>query len=286
MADIRVWLAKRFARDAGASQTALRAVNRMGGAVAYGMLERFFAESCPACDLASRGGFCGVCAAELTRVVDACPRCGLARPVAQCPRTQIAWEVDALVAPFSYEPPLDNYVQALKYRGARAMGRALALLLHAELETVRREIDALVAVPLHRTRLQERGYNQAQEIARVLARALEVPALEHGIERQVATPAQAGQGAKERRSGVARAFRIRRALAGRRIAIVDDVVTTGATVNALAAELKAAGATRCVVLAVARTPARAGMPEVEQRRERLPGAVAGSSCREQSPKPA
>jgi ComF family protein len=247
----------------------------MGGAVVYGILEEFFTESCPACDLASGGGFCGVCAAELTRVVDACPRCGLARPVAQCPRTQIAWEVDALVAPFSYGPPLDHYVQALKYRGGRAMGRALALLLRAELTAVRPEIDALVAVPLHRTRLHERGYNQAQEIARVLARALEVPALEYGIERRVATPAQAGQGAKERRSSVAHAFRIRRALAGRRIAIVDDVVTTGATVNALAAELKAAGAARCVVLAVARTPARAGMPEGRATQ----CAVAGSGCR-------
>jgi predicted amidophosphoribosyltransferase len=60
---------------------------------------------------------------------------------------------------------------------------------------------------------------------------------------------------------VAGAFRVRRELVGRRIAIVDDVVTTGATVNALAAELKAAGAARCIVLAVARTPARAWMPE-------------------------
>ncbi|HEY3518685.1 MAG TPA: ComF family protein [Gammaproteobacteria bacterium] len=220
----------------------------------YGILERLVVESCPACGLASEGGFCDVCAAELTRVANACPRCGLARPVAHCPRTQVAWEVDALVAPFSYGTPLDHYVRALKYRGARAMGRALALLLNPQLEAVRGEIDALVAVPLHRTRLYERGYNQAQEIARVLAQALRVPALEYGIERQVATPAQAGQGAKERRSSVARAFRIRRALAGRRIAIVDDVVTTGATVNALAAELKAAGAARCVVLAVARTP--------------------------------
>ena len=236
----------------------------------YGVLERLLVESCPACGLASRGGFCGVCAAELTRVANACPRCGLGRPVAHCPRTQIAWDVDAIVAPFSYGPPLDHYVQALKYRRARAMGRALALLLVPELAHIRGEIDALVAVPLHRTRLHERGYNQAQEIARVLACALQVPAMMRGIERQVATPAQAGQGAKTRRSSVARAFRIQRALAGQRIAIVDDVVTTGATVNALAAELKAAGAARCVVLAVARTPARAWMPEVEQRREQLP----------------
>ena len=219
----------------------------------YGILGRLFAESCPACGLASGGGFCRVCAAELARVANACPRCGLARPVAHCPRTQIAWNVDAIVAPFSYGPPLDHYVQALKYRRARAMGRAFALLLIPELHVVRGEIDALIAVPLHRTRFHERGYNQAQEIARVLAGVLKVPTLARGVERSVGTPAQAGQGAMERRSSVAYAFRVRRELAGRRIAIVDDVVTTGATVNALAAELKAAGAARCVVLAVART---------------------------------
>jgi len=229
--------------------------------VVYGILGRLLAESCPACGLASGGGFCGVCAAELPRVANPCTRCGLARPVAHCPRTQQAWDVDAIVAPFSYGPPLDHYVQALKYHRARAMGRAFALLLVPELTRLRGELDALVAVPLHRARRHERGYNQAQEIARVLAHALKVPALLRGIERQVATPAQAGQGAMGRHSSVAGAFRVRRALVGRRVAIVDDVITTGATVNALAAELKAAGAARCVVVAVARTPEPAGEAE-------------------------
>jgi len=219
----------------------------------YGILRRLFSETCPACGLASEGGFCGVCAASLPRVTRACRRCDLTEPVTHCPRTEMAWDVDAVVAPFSYAPPLDHYVHALKYRGARAMGRAFALLLQPSLAQAGR-VDALVAVPLHRTRLRERGYNQAQEIARVLARALGVPTMMRGIARQVATPAQAGQGAMTRRQSVARAFRVARDLTGMRIAIVDDVVTTGATVNALAVELKAAGAARCVVLAVARTP--------------------------------
>jgi ComF family protein len=221
--------------------------------VVYGILERLFAETCPACGLASRGGFCGVCAASLPRVARPCRRCGLAEPVAHCPRQEMAWDVDAVVSPFSYGPPLDHYVHALKYRGARALGRAFALLLEPSLAQAG-GVDALVAVPLHRARLRERGYNQAQEIARVLARALEVPALMRGIERHVATPGQAGQGAAMRRRSVAHAFRVERDLTGSRIAIVDDVVTTGATVNALAAKLKAAGAARCVVLALARTP--------------------------------
>jgi ComF family protein len=219
----------------------------------YGIVRRMFAESCAGCGLASAGGFCRVCAAELPRVVEPCRRCGLAQPVAHCPRLQIAWDVDAVIAPFAYARPLDHHLQALKYRGARALGRAFALLLVDELPPLP-HVDALAAVPLHRTRLHERGYNQAQEIARVLARVVGVPALTRGIARRVATPAQAGQGAAERRRGVARAFRVARDLTGRCIAIVDDVVTTGATVNAFAAELKAAGATRCIVIAVARTP--------------------------------
>ena len=217
------------------------------------MLRRFFTECCPGCSLASGGGFCRVCAAELPRVMQACRRCGLAQPVAHCPRAQMAWAVDAVVAPFSYAPPLDHYLQALKYRRDRALGRAFALLLVPELAALG-PFDALAAVPLHRARLHERGYNQAHEIARALARSVGAPALTRGIARRVATPAQAGQGARERRRGVARAFRVARDLTGRCIAIVDDVVTTGATVNALAAELKAAGAARCVVIAVARTP--------------------------------
>lgn len=220
----------------------------------YGILGRLFVESCLGCAEPSAGGLCGVCAAELARVHDACRRCGLAQPVARCPRRDVSWEVDSVVAPFCYAPPLDHYLHALKYRGARHFGRALGLTLAPALAAARGGVDVLVAVPLHRARLLERGYNQAQEIAATLARVLELPALERGIARHTEAPAQTGRGAAQRRAAVARVFRVRRNLAGLRIGIVDDVVTTGATVNALAAELRAAGAARCVAFAVARTP--------------------------------
>ena len=215
---------------------------------------RLFTESCPSCGAASAAGFCGVCACAFARVANPCSRCGLARPVALCPRLGVAWDVDAVVAPLAYQPPLDHFVHALKYRGERWLGRAFALLAAPMLREACAEIDAFVAVPLHRARLNERGYNQAHEIARTLSGTFRVPVLVRGITRRVATPAQAGQGARERRLAVARAFEVARPLGGRRIAIVDDVVTTGATVNALAAALKAAGAARCISVAVARTP--------------------------------
>jgi ComF family protein len=151
-----------------------------------------------------------------------------------------------------YAPPLDGYVRALKYRGARNLGRALGLLLAAALYGG--DVDALVPVPLHPRRLRERGYNQSVEIARPVSRALRLPLLLSRIDRRSAQVPQAGRTAAERLRNVAAAFAVGRDVAGRRIAIVDDVITTGATVNALASALLAAGAASCVAWAVARTP--------------------------------
>jgi ComF family protein len=220
------------------------------------MLEPLFYEVCPGCTEASRAGLCPGCAAALPRVADACERCGLARPVASCPRRARLWHVERVIAPFVYSTPLDGYIHALKYRGARRLGRALALAVVDNVRAAARDVDALVPVPLHPRRLRERGFNQATEIARTLGRALERPVLLAGIRRRGAQVAQAGRGAAERLENVASAFLVERDLAGTRLAIVDDVVTTGATVNALAAALRGAGAARCEVWAVARTPER------------------------------
>jgi ComF family protein len=220
------------------------------------MLGRLFFEVCAGCAEASPAGLCGVCRAALRRVADACERCGLARPVASCPRRGRAWHVERVLAPFDYCAPLDGYVHALKYRGARRLGRTLALALVDELRDAARDVDALVPVPLHPRRLRERGFNQAAEIARTLGRALERPVLLAGIHRRGMQAAQAGRSAAERLENVATAFTVERELADARLAIVDDVVTTGATVNALAAALRGAGAARCDVWAVARTSER------------------------------
>jgi len=164
------------------------------------------------------------------------------------------WHVDTVVAPFAYAPPLDRHIQQLKYANARSLGRAFGLLLVPAVRDACTDVDAVVAVPLHPARLRERGYNQAIEIARPLRRALGVPMFLRGIERRHASPSQTSASAAQRRTSVASAFCIARNVAGLRIAIVDDVITTGATVNAVAAALRAAGATRCIAVAAARTP--------------------------------
>jgi ComF family protein len=216
------------------------------------VLGGLFIESCPGCAGDTDSGFCAPCRATLARVAAPCGKCGLALPVARCPRRSGTWRVEAVVAPFEYKAPLDGYLHALKYRGARNVGRALGLLL--ALAASAANIDALVPVPLHPRRLRERGYNQATEIARTLGYQFALPLLLRGIARRGGYVPQTGQAATARLRNVATAFVVGRNLAGLRIAIVDDVITTGATVNALAAELLAAGAARCEAWAVARTP--------------------------------
>jgi ComF family protein len=217
-------------------------------------------EHCPSCGCGTDAGFCAVCADLLPRVADPCPRCGLARPVASCPRARCDWLLDSVVAPLDYREPTAGFVHALKYRGARALGRTLGLVLAAAVRSSSPRVDAAVAVPLHPSRLLARGYNQALEIARTVAHEVGVPLLERGIRRPRAGVTQTAQTAAARLASAAHAFAVDRRIAGGRIAIVDDVLTTGATANALAATLLAAGAASCVAWVVARTPERTAQP--------------------------
>jgi ComF family protein len=222
------------------------------------VLDRLFVEVCPCCGGSSAAGLCRVCASRLVRVHDTCGVCGLERPVARCPKLTVGWRVAAVAAPLAYAPPLDQLIHSLKYRGARRLGRTLALLALGALRERARSIDALAPVPLHPRRLRDRGYNQATEIARMLGRELALPLLLRGVRRRADAGPQAGLAADERVRNVAAAFAVDRSLAGLRVAIVDDVITTGATVNALAAALLDAGASSCEAWAVARTPETLG----------------------------
>jgi ComF family protein len=173
--------------------------------------------------------------------------------VRHCPRRVAPWWLERIDAPYVYCEPVKTWILALKYRRARALGRGLGLLVAAAMTPSRATIDALVPVPLHPSRWRERGYNQALEIATPIGRRFGVPVLVRGIRRIRATPEQAALGAADRASNLAGAFRIDRALAGRRVCIVDDVITTGATANALACALLDAGAAGVMAVAVART---------------------------------
>lgn len=210
---------------------------------------------CPGCGDTGASGFCAECRAELPAVERVCRGCGLSRPVAACPRAAGGWCVDAVVAPFAYAEPLQGYLHALKFAGRRHLGPALGELLadHLRASDAGAAVDVLIAVPLHRRRLASRGYNQAIEIARPVAVALDKPLLRSRIGRRRATVPQTELGAKHRRLNPRGAFVVSRALSGLRVAIVDDVITTGATINVLALECLRAGAWSVQAWAIARS---------------------------------
>jgi ComF family protein len=158
------------------------------------------------------------------------------------------------IAPFEYRFPIDRLVQRFKFAGDLAVGRWLALRLAEHVETEPAP-DLVVAPPLTPSRLRERGFNQALEIAKVVAHRRRLRCAIGGLARIRETPPQHGLGRRARRRNLQGAFRCALPLAGLRLAIVDDVVTTGATVEALARALRAAGAVRVDVWAVACTPA-------------------------------
>jgi ComF family protein len=220
----------------------------------YGRLSRrLLPEQCPRCLGATTSGFCAPCRGDFVALADACDRCGLPHGGAVCPAGADRWCVERVLAPYAYREPLLGQLQAFKYAGRRGLGRALGLLLVEAARPLAPSIDALVPVPLHARRLRERGYNQADELAKTLARPLGACVLARGISRRIRTSPQTSLAPSARHANLAGAFAVTRDLEGLRLGIVDDVITTGATVNALAAALVAAGAARVIALAIART---------------------------------
>jgi len=157
---------------------------------------------------------------------------------------------DRVEAVFAYGFPVDGLVQACKYGGRLA----LAGLLGGQLaRAVTGGVDAIVPMPLAARRLAERGFNQALEIARPVARATRVPLLRNACRKVADTPPQAALPWDERARNVRRAFVCDADFRGMRVAVVDDVLTTGATLNKLARVLRKAGAVEVVGWVVART---------------------------------
>ena len=204
---------------------------------------------------AERELLCGACNADLPRLEQPlCPRCALPSAAGQLCGRCLAEppQFDATIAALEYAFPVDVLVQALKFRGELAVAGLLGRLLAERIrDTVR--VQYVLPVPLANGRLRERGYNQSLEIARFVARAAH-SALTPGLcERTAETPAQTGLPWSERARNVRGAFRATRALDGASVAVLDDVMTSGATLDEIAAELKRSGAVQVVNWVVART---------------------------------
>ncbi len=199
---------------------------------------------------------CRDCAAELPRNRTCCARCALplAVPAAlcgQCQRHPPPW--DAAWVPFRYAWPLDRLESRFKFAADLAAGRVLSALWRRELAADRPQL--IVPMPLHPARLRQRGYNQAMELARPLAQVLEVPVRHDALLRTRATKAQTELGAIARRRNVRGAFAAKPGvLWPEHVALLDDVMTTGATLAEAARVLRRAGVRRVDVWALARAP--------------------------------
>jgi ComF family protein len=226
----------------------------------------FFALLPPTCALCGAPGWrgrdlCVGCASDLPANRVCCPRC--ARPLdgplplgavcGACLRRPPPFERS--LAALRYENPVPYLVGAAKFRGRLACVRLLGqLLLDAVQVRGLLPPEVLVPVPLHPVRLAERGYNQALEIARVLGGGLDLPLDGRCCHRATATPPQAGLDEAARQRNIRGVFAAQTPFPWSRVAIVDDVVTTGSTVSELARVLRRAGAREIEVWAAARTP--------------------------------
>ena len=216
--------------------------------------------SCLLCQARAAAGkdLCAACDRSLPRVQAACPCCGAPGAVVgttalcgECQKHPPAY--DGTRAVFRYATPVDRLIQHLKYHGRLELSRVLGGYLAEHMPILDDPLpDVIVPVPLHVSRLRERGYNQALEMARNVAGQLRVPLDRHGTQRIRPTAPQTELPRDQRRKNMRDAFTASQAFAGQRIAIVDDVMTSGHTVNALAECLRRSGAREVRVWVVAR----------------------------------
>ena len=216
----------------------------------------------PRCAGCQRTGsvVCSFCLSQMLPLpTPVCPRCGLPTPQAalcqECRYTPPF--ITALRAACAYEEPLRACIRALKYDGNTRLAEPLGLLLAQAYRRYDISANAMLPVPLHQERLAQRGYNHAALLAQVCARHLHIPYYEHLLVRYRATLSQVGLSPGERRQNVQGAFACAPALArgalyGKTLVIIDDVCTSGATLEACAAPLIAAGARAVWGLALAR----------------------------------
>ncbi|MFT3849251.1 MAG: ComF family protein [Propionivibrio sp.] len=212
------------------------------------------AQDCLLCGATSeRDILCHACAAELPRLPqERCPRCALPTPNGEtCGRCLTdPPHYDATQSAFAYDFPLDKLVQSFKYGHRLALAGYLGQHLAVIAGGI--EADLIIPLPLHPARLRERGFNQALELARPVGRATRLPIDASSCQRTLRTPAQAELPWRERVKNIRGAFHCVSDLSGKRVLLIDDVMTTGASINECARTLKLHGAASVTALVVAR----------------------------------
>jgi len=219
-------------------------------------LSLLFPQWCIGCG--AEGSFiCHSCRLSLPRILpELCPRCGRPQPSGTlCPGC-VSWqaEIDGIRSPFRFDGVIRQAIHQLKYRNFRALATPLAELLDDYMRTSPMPGEVLVPVPLHKKRLRERGYNQSGLLAKELGKLIHLPVVDDYLFRERYTPPQAKtSNVDERRSNVVGVFTCRDdRFRDKKVLLIDDVSTSGATLDACAAALKAAGAVSVWGLVLAR----------------------------------
>lgn len=231
-------------------------------------LSTWLAGQCRICGLPAPGprrALCAGCVQQFAAPVPRCRRCAIGTPqgmtvCGHCLRTPPPFA--RAIAAVDYGWPWAALVQQFKFNGADELTGTLATLLAdavARADGAANDVDAVIAVPLSDGRLRERGYNQSRLIARRVARLLRRPFIDDFVLKLHDTPALSGLSREERARSLSQAFMVdptlRARWQGARLAVVDDVLTTGTTIGTLAGTLQAAGLGEVQAWVVARTPA-------------------------------
>jgi len=184
---------------------------------------------------------------------DVCPRCALPRTGRRCRRCPKGALIAATASFGPFEGTLREAVHVFKFEGDPGLGAPLGKLAARAARTLPADVDVVVPVPLHFSRLLGRGFNQSAVLARHVAGELGKPLVLDALSRARASAEQSGSSRTDRRANVRGAFVAKRArVAGKRVLLVDDVLTTGATAHACALALQNAGAQPVYVVALAR----------------------------------
>ena len=213
---------------------------------------------CPLCR-APADGLCDACSAALPRNDHACPRCALPMPASApieipCAGCLVRPTVfERALAPLVYLPPVDDLIAGFKYHRRLAFGRIIGDVLADAAAGISDPPGLLLPVPMHPARLRRRGANHAQELAHRVSRRTGIPQDPNALARLQDGVHQRGLSRRERLRNIRKAFGVRKALPDH-VALIDDVITTGATAEAIALALRSAGVGRVEVWAVARTP--------------------------------
>jgi ComF family protein len=199
---------------------------------------------CPAClaDLPRlRAPNCGQCGFPCTTTIGTCGQCQQQPP-----------PYDRVISAFAYASPISQLVSKLKFRGQLQLARLFGELLAQQIVSAGSQAQAVLPVPLHFKRLRQRGFNQALEISRPLGKILALPIIHDVIVRRRNTRPQAEQPAQQRERNIRGAFELAKSLDYQRVAIVDDVMTSGHTVSEIAKQLRQGGVEQIEVWCVAR----------------------------------